>query len=479
MSHRKHGLSQEKAAAKAGLSVRSGRRIETGDRSRRDRHWRTRHDPLEGVWESQLKPMLAADPLLTPMSLWEYLEDRHPGEYGESVLRTLQRRVKHWRAESGPEQEVMFRQRKVPGRQGLSDFTHPRDAITVGGEPFAHLLYQFRLAFSGWRSVLVVQGGESYAALAEGLQRALAQLGGSPREHRSDSLSAARNNQQNIWTDNYQGLCEHYAMQPTVNNRGKSHENGAIESANNTFKRRLSQALRCRGSHDFGSVQDYQAFVDQVVRRMNSRGSKRLDEERPSLTELPPNRFTDYTEIVTRVTTSSTISIRRVTYTVPSRLIGHALRVHLHHDRLEGYIGSSRVVQLPRTYASKGQRGRSINYHHVIHSLVTKPRAFRFCQYRDELLPNAHYKTLWEAIDRQLPADEACKWIVGVLHLASQNDCEQALGEALIKALYEQKKLPSLKRIQGRFVPSQTPPEQTYQQHDLDSYDDLLVRANG
>lgn len=479
MSHRKRGLSQEAAAAKVGFSVRSGRRIENEDRGRPERTWRTRKDPLEGVWESELAPMLEDDPGLTPMSLFEHLEDEHPGEYGDSILRTLQRRVKQWRAESGPEREVMFRQRKVPGRQGLSDFTHPRDAITIGGEPLQHLLYQFRLAFSGWRSVLVVQGGESYAALSEGLQRALRQLGGSPQEHRSDSLSAARNNRENSWTDDYQGLCQHYAMKPTVNNPGQSHENGAIESAHNTFKRRLDQALRRRGNRDFPSVSAYQALVDQVVRRMNTRVGERLDQERPSLTELPARRFADYTEVVTTVTTTSTICVRKVTYSVPSRLIGESLRLHLHHDHLKGYVGSRCVVQLARKYASKGCRVRSINYRHVIHSLVTKPRAFRFCQYREDLLPNAHYRTLWEAIDRQLGADEACKWIVGILHLASEHDCEQPLGEELIRALYQTKRLPPLKTLQDRFVPTQSPPEQAFEQHELRGYDDLLEKTHG
>lgn len=106
----------------------------------------------------------------------------------------------------------------------FSDFTHPDSPITIKQQPFAHLLYQFRLAYSGWRSITVVQGGESYSALSTGLQRALTQAGGCPVEHRTDSLSAARNNTQNVWTDAYQDLCEHYNMTPTRNNLGQSHE---------------------------------------------------------------------------------------------------------------------------------------------------------------------------------------------------------------------------------------------------------------
>ena len=195
MKSRQTGQSQEIAAAKAGISVRSGRRIEKHQRPRKQpRHWRTRQDPFEAVWEAELMPLLAGEPELTGTTLWEYLETQYPGQYPETLLRTLQRRVKHWRATQGPSKAVIFRQSVPAGHQGLSDFTHPRSIITIAGEPFDHLLYQFRLAFSGWRSVHIIRGGESYSGLADGLQNALHKLGGVPYEHRTDSLSSAYGN---------------------------------------------------------------------------------------------------------------------------------------------------------------------------------------------------------------------------------------------------------------------------------------------
>ena len=128
------------------------------------------------------------------LNLWEYLEDEHAGNFPTSVLRTLQRRVKHWKATQGPDKAVIFRQSVPAGRQGLSDFSHPATEITIQGKVFSHLLYQFRFAYSGWRYVQVTLGGESYSALADGLQSALFRAGGSPIEHRTDSLSAAFNN---------------------------------------------------------------------------------------------------------------------------------------------------------------------------------------------------------------------------------------------------------------------------------------------
>ena len=54
MKSRQTGLSQEVAAARSGLSVRSGRRIEKGKRAPVPHTWRTRQDPLVAVWESHL-----------------------------------------------------------------------------------------------------------------------------------------------------------------------------------------------------------------------------------------------------------------------------------------------------------------------------------------------------------------------------------------------------------------------------------------
>jgi len=192
MQSRQTGLTQETSAAKSGISVRSGRRIETGEKGvKTPRNWLTRSDPFASIWESELVPLLAKEPKLTGLTLWEHLDETYPGDYPYKLLRTLQRRVKHWRATQGPDNPIMFRQTIQPGQQGLSDFTHPRTAITIAGQPFPHLIYQYRLAYSGWRCAHIVQGGESYSALAEGLQNALLKSGGTPKEHRTDSLSAA------------------------------------------------------------------------------------------------------------------------------------------------------------------------------------------------------------------------------------------------------------------------------------------------
>lgn len=479
MRSRQHGQSQETAAAKAGISVRSGRRIERGEQGASapsPRQWRTRQDPLAAVWDSELVPLLEREPDLTGLTLLEYLDDQYPGEYQTSVLRTLQRRVKRWKALEGPARDVIFRQQAEPGLMGLSDFTHPDDTITVAGKPFPHLLYQFRLAYSGWRSVMAVCGGESYAALSEGLQYALRRAGGSPREHRSDSLTAAVNNKQNTWTGGYQTLCDHYRMRPSRNNLGQSHENGAIECANGSFKRRLSQALKVRGTRDFRTAAAYQQFIEGVVERLNRRIASRFRDEQTVLQTLPAIDFAAYSEVAVRVTRSSTIDVRHVLYTVPSQLAGERLRVHLYHDRLHCYFGQSLAVVLPRVYPVSGaSRARRVDYRHVIHALAAKPQAFRRAQLRDDLLPSRTYRSLWGLVDTQLEERDACKWMVTVLRLAYDYDCEGALGQEMLQAA-ERGQLPTRQQLQSRFLPSQADRRTgTVTQHRLDSYDELLA----
>ena len=478
MKHRQSGCTQETASTKVGISIRSGRRIEKGEITTPvNRHWRTRKDPFESVWESELVPILEREPSLTGITLWDYLDECYPDQYPEQLLRTLQRRVKHWQVTQGPDQDVIFRQSVPAGHQGLSDFTHPRTAITIAGEPFKHLLYQFRLAYSGWRYAHIVQGGESYSALADGLQTALHKLGGSPQEHRTDSLSAAYVNaaQKQRLTDDYQALCQHYSMRPTTNNLGVSHENGAIEAPHGSLKRRIEQAVKLRGSADFSSLREYRSFIDRIVEKLNKRCKGRLAEEQKILKALPQRRFIDYTELTVKVTTSSSLTVKRSLYTVPSRLIGASVRVHLYHDRLECYVGQVRVIRLPRVYPDTPTgRARRIDYRHIIHSLAAKPQAFRFSQFRDDLLPNPQYRQLWHLAEQQFAPQEACKWMVSVLRIAADYDCESSLAcELTLQS--EKGPLPDLKSLQAKYLLHTEPPPIPLRQHQIADYDQLLT----
>jgi hypothetical protein len=185
------------AAAKAGFSTAAAYRFEKDRRlpsQKQAPRGRRRPDPLADVWNGEILAMLEAAPGVRPVAIFEELRRRHP-EIEPNIRRTLERRIRAWRAVHGPAREVMFRQDHPPGCLGLSDFTDVAElSITIAGALLAHRLYHFRLAYSGFEYAHVVLGGESFVALAEGLQNALWALGGVPVQHRSDSLSAAFRN---------------------------------------------------------------------------------------------------------------------------------------------------------------------------------------------------------------------------------------------------------------------------------------------
>ncbi|MCG6659914.1 IS21 family transposase [Halomonas campisalis] len=484
MSQRQQGQTQPVAAAKAGLSVSTARRLERRAESPEPsapRHWRTRPDPFAEVWDGVVVPQLAAAPNLQALTLLEWLQEQYPGQYPDSLLRTLQRRVKGWRAAHGPDKEVMFPQTHGPGLRGLSDFTELKGiAITIAGKPLDHRLYHFRLAFSGWCYVRVVLGGESYPALAEGLTSALERLGGVPAEHRTDSLSAAFRNlgreAETDLTERYEALCAHYGMTATRNNRGRGHENASIESPHGHFKRRLTQRLALRGSQDFTSLDDYQAFLDEVATAINRRNAARITVERGALQPLPSRPGTDYGELTVRVTSSSTIQVRKVLYSVPSRLIGERLRVHLYDDRLVLHHAQQVLLTLPRLHATpESGRLRAIDYRHVIGWLVRKPRALAGLTFRDELLPGADWRELYARLASEWPVAEACKRIVGALALAAEQDQAEAIATYWLGAL-QRGENPSLAELQARFAatPSKTVPFPQVTQHEIASYDVLI-----
>jgi hypothetical protein len=304
---------------------------------------------------------------------------------------------------------------------GLSDFTDMGDhRVSIAGVPLDHRLYHFRLAFSGWEHAHVVLGGESFVALAEGLQNALWVLGRAPLQHRSDSLSAAFRNldadTQQDQTRRYEALCAHYGMQPTRNNRGLAHENGSIGSPHGHLKRAIEDALLLRGSRDFDTLEAYRRFVDEVVGRRNARNRKRLDLERPALQALPAHRTTDYEETIVTVTSTSGFTLKKVFYSVPSRLIGHRLRVRLYDDRLECFLRATPLITLRRGRPhSSGKHGHVVDYRHVIHALRHKPMALLNLVYREQIFPRRSYQRAFEALLAGDSEKQACRTIVGLL----------------------------------------------------------------
>ena len=448
------------AAAKASISIATAYRIEADPRlpsQKRVPRDRRRPDPLADIFEAEVVPMLKAAPGLRAIAIFEEMMRRHP-ELGGGIRRTLERRIRAWRALHGAAREVIFRQVHEPGRAGLSDFTDMGDAaITIAGAPLDHRLYHFRLAYSGFEHAHVVLGGESFVALAEGMQNALWSLGGAPREHRSDSLSAAFRNldkdaRQDL-TRRYEALCGHYGMMPTRNNPGVAHENGSIEGPHGHLKRAIQDALLMRGSAEFDDLSAYRRFIDEIVGRRNARQAKRIDLERAELLDLPDRRTADYEEVGVRVTSSGGFTLRKVFYTVPSRLIGHRLRVRLFDDRLDLLIGGTPLMTLPRGRAHpSGKHDQVVDYRHVIQSLRRKPMALLNLVYRDQLFPRDAYRRTFDVLLEQVPERQACRLMVDLLAMAHERNCEGELADQL-SAWLQAGHLPDIAALRARFSP--------------------------
>jgi hypothetical protein len=434
------GKSQESAAAAAGMSVRTARKWEASgalpSASKPLRSWRTRPDPFVGVWDEEIVPLLLRDTerILQATTLLDLLEARYPGRFDAAQLRTLQRRMRDWRAVQGPDREVYFEQVHPPGREAQLDFTHGAElGVQIAGAPFEHLLFEFVLSFSGWRWVCLAYG-ETFEALVDGLQGALWELGGVPEIARSDNLSAATHELKRsggrALNERFATVLEHYGLRSTRIHPGRSHENGVVEQAHYRLKSALAQALVIRGSRDFETVAAYEAFVQEVVGRLNRSSLGRLAEERPHLRALPSSRVPAYTVYRVMVRKWSTIRISNKTYSVPSRLRGHTVEVRQFANELAVLYQGTVVERMPRL---RGGCEHRIDYRHVIWSLVYKPGAFARYRYREELFPTPVFREAYDALSR-FRGERADVDYVRTLHLAASTlECtvERSLRELL------------------------------------------------
>lgn len=422
---RMDGRTQEQAAAAASMCVRTARRWEQGplpSSTEQARDWRTRKDPFADVWEEDVVPLLVSDEHgnLEGKTVFGELQARYPKRFSEGQLRTLQRRIRDWRAVHGPEREVYFPQDHPPGREAAIDFTHATKlGVSVDGEPLAHLLFVMRLSFSRWTWVQVAYG-ETFEALVRGVQGALWALGGVPEVIRHDNLSAAthelRKSSGRALTTRFRGVLDHYGLHSTRIRPGESHENGVVEKGNDLVKRALVQALIVRGDRDFASVELYEAWVREVVdSAINGKYEVVITEEREHLRPLPARAVPSYTTHHPKVRRWSTIRVAKRTYSVPSRLIGHAVEVRLHAQEVEVFYRGRLLLTMPRLL---GKRAAHIDYRHVIWSLVRKPGAFARYRFREELFPTLVYRRAYDAL-RVCRGERADIEYVRILHLAA------------------------------------------------------------
>ena len=477
LQERRKGMTQRVAAARAGIGERTARKYEQAaalpSQVKQLHDWKTRTDPFEEDWP-WVASQLERDPALQGSTLFALLCERHPDRYRPTQVRTLQRHIQQWRVLHGPDREVMFAQEHFPGERGQSDFTHMEDlGVTVAGVPFPHMLHHFVLTYSNVEAVSI-SFSESFEALAEGIEKALWQIGGVPKQHRTDHLSAAVKNagkaQAKDWTVRYEALMAHYGMQPTKNNVTIAHENGDVEQSHHQFKKAVDQVLRVRASRDFPNREAYERFLTDLIRTRNLKRNAKFVEEQGVLQPLPTTRLSPCQELRVTVSQFSTIHVKANVYSVPSRLIGTSLLVRIKAEILEGYVGSTVVFTLPRLI---GKQQHRIDYRHVIWSLVRKPGAFAAYRYRDDLFPTTTFRLAYDRLV-QGGVERADRDYVRLLHLAasiSESEVETAMA-----LLLETTALPTFDAVRDLVHPSHSSEVLALSTPDLDlsSYDNLI-----
>lgn len=474
------GQGQQAAAAASGMSERSARKWQRGalpSETKVARTWRTRADPLEGVFDEVVVPWLEADDerVLEARTLLLELRKKHPERFADdSVLRTLQRRVEHWRALHGPERTVYFPQVHPAGREAAFDFTDASDlGVTIAGVLLTHLLFVMVLPSSGWMWACVA-ASESFEALLRGIQGALWALGGVPEVLRSDNLSAATHELQHskgrALTRLYKGLLDHYGARSTRIRPGESHENGSAEKSNDLIVCWVRQALVLRGSRDFDTRAGYEAFVLAVIEeRRNGPRRDRIAEERRHLRALPSAPLPEWTEWDLRVTCWSTLNLRDRIYSVPSRLREMRVKVRLYVDRVEVYYGQKLTATMPRLVGTQMHR---INYRDIIWSLVRKPGAFARYRFREELFPTLVFRRAYDALVAQHGVRADVEY-VRVLHLAAST--LESEVEAVLTALLEEAAPFDYGVVRDRVAPVRAAvPDLSIGAPDLTPYDALL-----
>jgi hypothetical protein len=448
------------------------------------RTWRTREDPFAEHWaevEAQLEHM----PELEAKTVFEALVDKYPGRYEPGQVRTLQRRVQQWRAAHGPDKLVVLAQQHRPGEAAQTDFTRVAELeVTIAGQVLVHMLCVFVLPYSNWQWATVCLS-ESVAALRRGVQRALFQLGRVPRYHQTDNSTAATHRIpggkgvevegcKRAFHEQYVALMRHFGMTPRTTAVGAKEQNGDVEASNGALKRRLEQALLLRGSRDFESAEAWQTFVDEVVRKANKARGSRVGEELEAMRLLNVSKLPEYLEEDVPVSEWSTIRVKHCAYSVPSRLMGHVVRVRVYEDRLEVYYADKLELSCERLRRRNGHR---IDYRHIIWSLVQKPGAFARYVYREEMFPSVVFRRAYDTIQTPHHGTAGDLEYLRVLHLAASTvelDVQAALELLLaegaritceaVKAM-----VTGAARVE---VPALSPPVV-----DLNAYDALLAEV--
>jgi hypothetical protein len=421
------------------------------------RDWATRRNPFEEL-RIEIEEMFRVHPALEAKTLLDFLMERHPNKLQAKHLRSLQRYLKRLRAEVGPSKEVMFAQEHFPGEISSSDFTHMNDLkITLGNQPFDHLLYHFVLTYSNWEWGRICFS-ESLESFRSGIKECLLRLGGATKYHLTDNLTAAVNNFHNPGTfkNRYQEILDAFGMKGRTTQPSRPNENGDVEQRHYRFKKAIDQALMLRGSRNFANRSDYEAFLFKFFYKLNATRKEKVEEEAKVLKPLPEIPLLDYSTEKVRVSSCSTIRIRNCSYSVPSRLIGEEVEARVYDNKIEVWYAQKHLLSTERL---RGENKHQIDYRHIIESLKRKPGAFKNYRYRESLFPTTTFKFAYENLTQNNPL-HATKIYLEILEMAALNGqerVEKSLAFLMkqegpikleeLKALVEQEKIPDIKDV--------------------------------
>jgi len=469
---------QYQAADAAGISRKTARKyLKNGklpSQCRVEHTWPTRKDPFADDWSFVEQALIDTQAALEAKTIFEFLQRAYPGKYHNGQLRTLQRRIKVWKALYGPSREIFFSQHYDPGQWACSDFTSMNKLnITIARQPFEHIFYHFVLCYSNWQAGRICFS-ESFESLSLGIQDALWKLGGVPFYHRTDNLTSAvhKVGHPDIFTDKYRGLAGHYGFESSKTNPASPHENGDVEKSNDLFKKAVDQSLIIRGSRDFDSVEEYEKFLQKIIDRMNQNCHKRFAEELEVLKELPNLRYDDYETRTCKVGRGGTFRLLHNTYSAHSRLVGETIKIRVYADKLEIWYAQRHIETLPRL---RGENGYYINYRHHIDRLVRKPGAFENYCHKDSMFPTSQFRIAYDILREGRSIRQANKEYLKILELAAKED-ESLVNEALRLLINLEEEI-DFEKVKQFIDSKQKPPEPTavhIEPVDINDYDMLL-----
>lgn len=428
---RRSGMSIENSANKTNMCRKTASKYISANKLpselKKDHNWCTRKDPFSNDWD-YIKSFLENNDSVEAKALFEHLNIISPFKYTEGQLRTLQRKIKIWKATDGPPKDIIFEQNHYPGVLCASDFTNMDELeITINNILFKHKLFHFVLTYSNWETGTVCFS-ESFESLSDGLQNALWELGGGTEKHRTDRLSAAVNNlgDSKEFTKRYEELLEHYKIQGQKTQPYSPHENGDAEQSHYRYKKAIRQALIIRGSNNFNSQKEYEQFIKKIFDQLNSSRMENLYKELNHLKKLPNRRLEDYREIISRVTRHSTIRVLKNSYSLHSRLIGEKVKVKIFARHIEVFYGQKKIESIPRII---GKNKHNIQYRDIIDSLIRKPGAFENYKYKNDLFPTSYFRIAYDQLTKCNPA-KASREYLKILYLAAKEN-EDLVNQAI------------------------------------------------